>query len=110
MSFVHAYRGIQAMFATEHNAYIHLVATVVTIVLGALLRIDRYDWLWITLAMVLVWAAELLNTAIEKLCDVVESDYSEKIKTIKDIAAAATLVCAIGAVVIGCLVFKPYLI
>jgi len=105
MSFVHAFRGIQAMLATEHNAYIHLIATVVTIVLGALLRIDRYDWLWITLAIVLVWAAELMNTAIEKLCDVVQPDYSEKIKIIKDLAAAAVLVCTLGALMIGCLIF-----
>jgi diacylglycerol kinase len=110
MSFVYAFRGIRALFATEHNAYIHLLATLIALVLGVVLKIGRYEWLWLTLAIVLVFAAELVNTAIEKLCDVVQPDYSEKIKTIKDLAAAATLVCAIGAVVIGCLIFTRYLI
>lgn len=110
MSFVYAFRGIKALFATEHNAYIHLLATLIALVLGVVLKIGRYEWLWLTLAIVLVFAAELVNTAIEKLCDVVQPDYSEKIKTIKDLAAAATLVCAIGAVVIGCLIFTRYLI
>lgn len=110
MSFVYAFRGIRALFATEHNAYIHLLATLIALVLGVVLKIGRYEWLWLTLAIVLVFAAELVNTAIEKLCDVVQPDYSKKIKTIKDLAAAATLVCAIGAVVIGCLIFTRYLI
>ena len=61
-------------------------------------------------AIVLVFAAELFNTAIEKLCDVVHPDYSEKIKAIKDLAAGAVLVCAVGAVVIGLFVFINHLL
>jgi diacylglycerol kinase len=110
MSFVYAIRGIKALFTTEHNAYIHLLATLIAFALGVVLKIDRYEWLWLTMAIVLVFTAELVNTAIEQLCDVVQPDYSEKIKTIKDLAAAATLVCAIGAVVIGCLIFIRYFI
>lgn len=77
------------------------MAAAVAVGLGMVVKLDRYEWLWMVVAIVLVFAAELFNTAIEKLCDVVHPDYSEKIKAIKDLAAGAVLVCAVGAVVIG---------
>ena len=86
------------------------MAAAVAVGLGMVVKLDRYEWLWMVVAIVLVFAAELFNTAIEKLCDVVHPDYSEKIKVIKDLAAGAVLVCAVGAVVIGLFVFINHLL
>ena len=109
-SFGYAFRGLRLLFRTEHNAYLHLMAAAVAVGLGMVVKLDRYEWLWMVVAIVLVFAAELFNTAIEKLCDVVHPDYSEKIKVIKDLAAGAVLVCAVGAVVIGLFVFINHLL
>ena len=72
------------------------------------LDVNRQDWLWLVLAITLVWISEAINTAIEYLCDVVSSEFSHSAKLAKDIAAAAVLIAAIAAVIIGVIVFIPY--
>lgn len=108
-SFVYALSGLGFMLRTQHNAWIHLVATMAVITCGLWLRIDGSDWRWIVLAIALVWAAEIVNTAFEHLCDVVQPEFHISVKTAKDVAAAAVLVAAVAAAIIGALVFLPYL-
>src|SRR5262249_30717563 len=105
----HAARGIAFLFRTQHNARIHLIATLVVLALGWLLRISASDWRWLVVAIVLVWAAEAMNTALEHLCNVVSPGLNPSVRMAKDIGAGAVLVCAAGAVVLGVLVFWPYL-
>jgi len=64
-------------------------------------------WLFIVIAIGLVWVAELFNTAIEKLCDMVCPEQHPQIKFIKDVSAAAVLVTAIIAMITGCIIFIP---
>jgi diacylglycerol kinase len=97
------------MLKSQHNAWIHLVATLLVICLGFYLKVNGEDWRWLIIAIVLVWMAEAFNTAMEYLCDVVSPDYSEAVKHTKDIAAGAVLICAFGAALIGLLTFWPYL-
>jgi|SRR3954469_8792939 diacylglycerol kinase (ATP) len=108
-SFVYAARGVRTMLASQHNAWIHAAATVVVIVTGLALGVGRLEWLALVFAIVSVWAAESLNTAFEFLCDVARPDFHPLVARAKDVAAAAVLICAAGAVVIGALVFVPYL-
>lgn len=97
------------MLRTQHNAWIHVLATACVIAVGAALRVSIDDWRWLVVAMALVWATEAINTALEYLCDVVQPDFHTSVKRAKDIAAAAVLVCAIAAVAIGLLTIWPYL-
>jgi len=88
---------------------VHLAATASVIVAGLTLKVSVADWRWLTVAILLVWMAETLNTAFEHLCDVVSPDFHHAVQKSKDIAAAAVLLCAMGAVVIGIATFWPYL-
>ena len=108
-SFQHAGRGVAVMMASQHNAWIHAAATVVVILAGLLLRIPTTSWCLLTLAMVLVWVAEALNTAFEYLCDVASPEFHPLVKKSKDVAAGAVLLSALGAVIVGAFVFEPYL-
>lgn len=95
--------------ASQHNAWVHAVATVLTIGLGVRLGIGRFEWLALVFAIVSVWTAEALNTAFEFLCDVASPSFHPLVARAKDVAAAAVLICAAGALAIAGLVFVPHL-
>ena len=109
-SFGHALRGLKVLVQTQHNARIHAVATALVVAAGALLRISPNDWALIALAVACVWAAEALNTAIEFVVDLVSPDRHPLAAKAKDVAAGAVLVAAIGAAVVGAIVFGPHIL
>lgn len=109
-SFSFAFVGIAYMMRTQHNAWLHLLATIIVIAAGFALNISAEDWRWLITAIVLVWTAETVNTAFEHLCDVVSPEFHASVQKSKDIAAGAVLICVIGAVIIGLQVFVPYLL
>jgi diacylglycerol kinase len=109
-SFRFAFSGLKQFFQTQHNAIIHAVATLVVIIAGFLVKLSSTEWTLIAIAITMVWAAELFNTAIEALCDMVMPEKHPQIKFIKDVAAAAVLMSAIGAVVIGLVIFIPKIV
>jgi diacylglycerol kinase (ATP) len=106
----YALRGIGVMLRTQHNAWVHAVATVAAVTAGIVLGIERLEWLAVVLAIMAVWTAEALNTAFESLCDVASPEFHPMVERAKDVAAGAVLVAAIGSVVIGLLVFGPRLL
>jgi diacylglycerol kinase (ATP) len=107
-SFFFAARGIKTMFVSQHNAWIHAVATVLVITLGLVAGLTRLEWFVMVLAIVAVWMAESINTAFEFLCDVTSPEFHPLVEKAKDVAAGAVLLTAIGATAIGALVFVPY--
>ena len=109
-SFRCAFRGVGILLASQHNARIHLLATVCACGLGLLIGISRLEWAAVTVAIAMVWVAEALNTAFEFLCDVASPEFHPLVQKGKDVAAAAVLLSAAGAVVIGLLVFVPHLV
>lgn len=108
-SFGFALEGVATMMRTQHNAWIHLASTIAAVAAGLSLAVSRDEWLWLVLAIVAVWTAEALNTAFELLCDVASPEFHPVVKQAKDVAAAAVLITAAGATVVGFLVFAPYL-
>lgn len=108
-SFQFAAHGIFIMLKHEHNAWIHMLATIVVFAAGFYLKLNNSEWCWIVLAIVAVWTAEALNTALEFLADVASPDFHPMIKNAKDVAAGAVLITSIGSVIIAILVFGPYL-
>lgn len=107
-SFRHAFAGVGFMLRTQHNAWLHAVATVAVVCAGLIAGLDGADWKWLVLTIVMVWVAETMNTAFEHLCDVVSPEFHESVKIAKDVAAGAVLICATGAVAMGWLIFRPY--
>lgn len=108
-SFGYAFAGIGFMLRTQHNAWLHLFATVVVVGAAAFLRVRPDDWRWLIAAILLVWSAEAFNTAVEYVCDMVSPGYNIIIKHAKDVAAGAVLISACGAALIGLITFWPYL-
>lgn len=106
----HALAGVVTMLRTQANAWIHALATVVAIAAGLALGISAADWKWLVLTIAAVWVAEAMNTAFERLCDVVSPKFSEGVRDAKDVAAGAVLLCAMCAVIMGALIFGPPLL
>lgn len=100
--------GVKNLITSQHNAWIHLVATGGVVAFGLACQLSRLEWALITLAIMAVWVAEAMNTAIELLCDYTTTEHHTLIEKSKDVAAAAVLISAIGAVVIAIFVFYPH--
>lgn len=107
-SFAYAIEGIVFMLKTQHNAWLHAIATLVVIGLGLYFGISGHEWCWLIVAMAMVWVAETLNTAVEYMCDVLSPDFHEAVKHAKDIAAGGVLIAALAAMLIGVVTFWPY--
>jgi len=103
-SFRFAGRGIVDLFRYENNAKVHLLIAGLVIPVGLWLRLTRVEWAVVLTQIGLVWAAEAINTALEKLCDFVSPGLHPQIKAIKDMASGAVLILSIGAVVVGVIV------
>ena len=107
-SFAYALRGIAVLLTTQPNARIHAAATIAVCIAGFYFGLNMAEWCWIVLAMMAVWSAEAFNTALEFLADAVNPDFHPLVGKAKDVAAGAVLIAAVGAVVIGVLVFGPH--
>ena len=106
-SFRFAFEGLHYFFNTQHNAIVHALATVAAIALAIIAQLPNIKFAIIFIVIGLVWMAELFNTAIEQLCDIVSPQQNARIKYIKDISAAAVLVTALVAATTACIIFIP---
>ena len=107
-SFLCAVQGLKDFFKTQHNAWIEVIASFFVIIIGFVLDFSKNDWVVILLLIGFVFVTEILNTVAEKLCDIVSPEYSEKVRLVKDLAAAAVLVASITAGVVGLLIISKY--
>ena len=107
-AFGHAGRGVLVLLGEAHGR-IHAVAAVVVILSGLGLGITATDWALVVICMALVLAAEAINTALERLVDLVSPDWHALARDAKDLGAAGVLIAAAGAAVVGLIVFLPYL-
>jgi len=108
-SFRYAFSGLWYMLCTQRNAWIHAIATVCVIALGAWLGLGRTEWAVIALTIGLVWMAEFINTALEAVVDLASPEIHPLARVGKDVGAAAVLVAAITSVVIGLFILGPSL-
>lgn len=106
-SFRFAFRGINTLIREEHNARIHLAATIAVVIAAALFRIAPMEWVAVIICIASVWALESVNSAVEALADKVSPEYSPLIRKAKDTASAAVLIAAIASVVIAAIIFIP---
>ena len=108
-SFGYAWQGIRGCIGKEQNLSFHLITSLAVIIAGIGFDISRYEWIAVILCIGLVIAAELFNTAIERLVDFVSPQRHPIAGQVKDIAAGAVLVCALAAIAVGLIIFVPYL-
>ena len=108
-SFAYALIGIGSAVKSERNMRIHLVAAIAAVLLGAWLGLDGREWASIVICCALVMSLECLNTAVEAVVDLASPDIHPLAKKAKDCAAGAVLLAAIGAAIVGCIIFVPKL-
>jgi diacylglycerol kinase len=109
-SFRNAFAGWWYVLRTQRNAWIHALATVLVVVLGVWERLDPGKWAILLLAIGLVWLAEFLNTALEAVVDLASPEVHPLARVGKDVGAAAVLISATTALLIGLLILGPPLI
>lgn len=109
-SFKYAGEGIVSSLKTERNMKIHVIIMFLVILAGVLLKIKKEEWITCIICFAIVIAGELFNTAIETVVNIVMPYRNEKAKLAKDISAGGVLVLAIGAAIIGLIIFMPKII
>jgi diacylglycerol kinase (ATP) len=106
-SFRFAINGIKGFFRQEHNARIHLAATIAVFIAAWWLRLSGTEIILLVIVTGFVWSAEIFNTAIERIMDLISPERQPEVKLIKDLAAAAVLVAALIAFITGAIIFIP---
>ena len=109
-SFSVAFIGLRTIFARERNFRTHLFLGLLAILACWVFGVGKSEWIAVVLLIAVVLSAEAFNTCIEYLCDFVSPEFRPVIKKIKDVAAGAVLISALGAVTVGCIIFIPYLL
>jgi diacylglycerol kinase len=105
-----AFNGWRLFFRTEQNGQIQGVVAIAVVVLGFAFQISPLEWLALLLCIGLVLGLEMLNSAVEKLCDHVHPQRHTQIKWVKDVTAGAVLWAALISAIVGCIIFLPKLI
>jgi diacylglycerol kinase len=105
----HAIDGIINLIKQERNAKIHLASTMLVIYVGYKFDFSSQEWIWISLAVACVWVAELFNSSIERLTNLVSPEHHPLAKQVKDYAAGAVLVMSLWAILAFCLIALPHL-
>lgn len=106
-SFKYAIEGIWTSFKTERNMKIHMFIMILVIIAGIILKINKSEWIICIILFAIVIGSELFNTSIETIVDMVMPEKNEKAKIAKDVSAGAVLVVAIGATIVGLVIFVP---
>ena len=109
-SFRHAFAGWWYVIRTQRNAWIHMIATAAVFLVAAWIGVGIRDWAILLLAIGLVWTAEFVNTALEAIVDLASPEMHPLAKVGKDVGAAAVLIAAIIAALIGFLLLGPPLL
>ena len=109
-SFKNAIVGWWRVIKTQQNAWVHALATILVIVLAFWLQLPLWNWVVLILTIAMVWMAEFLNTALEIVVDLASPNLHPLARAGKDVGAAAVLIAAAAAVVIGIFIFGPPLL
>ncbi len=108
-SFSYALQGLRGAFSSERNLQIHFLFSIIAVICGFFFQITKVEWMVIFLLIGGMFSLELVNTAVEKVVDLVTSEFHPLAKKAKDISAGAVLIYAIISVIVGLIIFLPYL-
>jgi diacylglycerol kinase (ATP) len=107
-SFGYAIKGLKEFFSTQLNAWIEIAASLVVIIAGIYFDISANEWLAVIYCIGLVFTAEIINTSIEYLCNLVSPDFNPLVGKVKDLASAAVLVASIISLIVAVVIFWKY--
>ena len=108
-SALYALNGLRVLFLEEHNSRIHIAIVIVVVTAGFLLKISNTEWLVVCILIALVFSLEIINSAIENICDYISPQWNEVIKKVTDLAAAAVFVSSVISVICVAIIFLPKL-
>lgn len=106
-SFGYALNGLREVVKSEMNMRIHLLAAFAVIIMGLVYSINWVEWMFVIICIVLVLSAEIANTIVERYLDTFYPEFNPKVGIIKDMAAAAVLILALGSLIVGLIIFLP---
>ena len=106
-TFINAFNGLKYFFKKERNGKIQAGVSVAVVIAGLYLHLSTIEWIITLFSICLVLTLELINSALEHLCNLVHSEYHPVIKIIKDVAAGAVLLASVISVIIGLIIFLP---
>lgn len=109
-SFTYAFRGLFRVLREEQNLSIQLLAALIVIFFGIIFQINKIEWCLLVISILLVILMEVANSAIERVTDILKPRIHEYVKEIKDIMAGAVMLASIASVIIGLIIFVPYII
>lgn len=109
-AFQYAFQGWGYVLRTQRNAWIHSLIATIVFILGLWLELSLQDWAIIILTAAFVFSAEFINTSIEAVVDLATSEHHPLAKIGKDVGAAAVLVAALAAILVGLLILGPPLL
>lgn len=109
-SFKDAFAGLRWILVTQPNFRIHLILSLLALTLGFVLHISSVEMAIIVFTIILGLTAEMINTSLEAMTDLITKEYREDAKISKDVAAGMMLFTAIGAVLVALCIFVPYIV
>lgn len=109
-SFGYALEGFLHALKNNRNLRIHLVVALVVIILSVFFRINKYEMIILGVVILLVISSEMINTAIEEMVNLITQEHKKEAKIAKDVAAGMVLVAVVGSVIVGVLIFTPYIL
>ena len=109
-SFGYAFEGFLHALKHNRNLRVHLVVALAVVILGMFFRINKYEMSILGIVILLVISSEMINTAIEEMVNLITSEHRREAKIAKDVAAGMVLIAAVGSVIVGLLIFTPYVL
>lgn len=110
LSFGYAFEGIYCALKLNQNLRIHFIAAFLVIVLSIFFKVNPFEMGILGVMILLVISAEMVNTSIEHMVDLIKDEHSKEAKVAKDVAAGMVLLTALGSVIVGILIFVPYML
>src|SRR3989344_2568227 len=109
IGFKYAWEGIKYSFTTQPNFRVHVLAAIAALFMGIWLKISATEWMVLVFSITLVFIAEMINTSIESMTDLIEEKHHQQAKTAKDVSAGMVLIASISSVIVGLVLFIPKL-
>ena len=109
-SFIYAFEGIFYALRDNQNLRIHFIVAIIVILTGVFFKVNRFEMGIIGTMILLVIMAEMINTAIEEIVNLIVNEHRKEAKIAKDVAAGMVLVAVVGSVIAGILIFTPYVV
>lgn len=106
-SLKNAFNGLALVLTEEQNFKIHTAMALLVVAAGFWFEVSRFEWLALTMAIILVFVMETINSIFERVIDMIKPSHNQYVKDMKDMMAGSVLLAVVGAVFIGCIIFLP---